>query len=68
MRATTKLNLNRRPLHGNGRQAFNVGTENLGAHHPPMSFLGPFVATWVLTMASLALIVVLKSDKAEPNQ
>lgn len=33
-----------------------------------MSFFGPFVATWVLTMASLALIVVLRSDKAEADR
>lgn len=33
-----------------------------------MSFFGPFVATWVLTMASLALIVVLRSDKAEEDR
>ena len=33
-----------------------------------MSFFGPFVATWVLTMASLALIVVLRSDKAEMDR
>lgn len=33
-----------------------------------MNFFGPFVATWVLTMASLALIIVLRSDKAEEDR
>jgi hypothetical protein len=32
-----------------------------------MSFFGPFVATGVLTMASLGLIIVLRSDRAESD-
>lgn len=32
-----------------------------------LSFFGPFVATCVLTMASLAFIIVLRSDRAEAD-
>lgn len=32
-----------------------------------MTFFGPFFATLVLTMASLAVIIVLRSDKAEAD-
>jgi hypothetical protein len=35
---------------------------------PLMSFFGPFVATWALTMASLALVVVVRSDRAEVDR
>lgn len=32
-----------------------------------LTFLGPFVATCVLTMASLAFVIVLRSDRAEAD-
>ena len=33
-----------------------------------ISFFGAFGATWVLTMAALALIIVLRSDSAEEDR
>lgn len=33
-----------------------------------MSFFGPFIATLILTMASLALVVVVRSDRAEVDR